>query len=85
MLDIVMHNVLIFFYSKSRTFSLQTPILLLAAGCAPEVYSSTNQAENASGAAMRMEKPQSKTPQFGSFRTFLCRDNVITRLEQLPL
>ena len=26
-------------------------------GCTPEVYSSTNQAENASGAAMRMEKP----------------------------
>ena len=67
MLDIVMHNVLIFLLVNPH---VQPANADLAArgyqiGCTPEVYSSTNQAENASGAAMRMEKPWSKTPQLG--------------------
>ena len=67
MLDIVLNaQCTHIFISKSPTFSLRTPILLLAAirlAAHQKYYSSTNQAENASGAAMRMEKPQSKTPQ----------------------
>ena len=55
--------------SKSPTFSLRTQILPLAAIrlAAHQVYSSTNQAENASGAAMRMEKPYSRTPQLHTY------------------
>ena len=60
MLDIVMHNVLIFLLVNPPLLACERR----SCCCTPEVYSSTNQAENASGAAMRMEKPQSKTPQF---------------------
>ena len=57
--DIVMHNVLIFFLVNP---DFQPANADLAArgyqiGCTPEVYKATNLQENASGAAMRMDKP----------------------------
>ena len=57
-LDIVMHNVLIFFISKSPTFRLRMLILLLALSywLQPEVNKATLWPENASGAAMQINK-----------------------------
>ena len=57
-LDIVKHDVLIFFISKFPTFRLRTLILLLALSSwlQPEVNKATLWPENASGAAMRMNK-----------------------------